>query len=153
MTRMGIVVAVNSDDPEMARRLNQEASKGIKYGGLTETQAFKMATLNPAKLLHLDQHMGSIKVGKDGDVVLWSDNPTSIYARVEKTIVDGKVLFDINEDKKLRDNMQKEKARIVQKMIAEKNGGAPVQPPHFRKPHIWDCDDMIQNGDYLNTDH
>jgi imidazolonepropionase-like amidohydrolase len=150
MTRMGIVVAVNSDDAEMARRLNQEAAKGIKYGGMTEMQAFKMATLNPAKLLHLDQHMGSIKIGKDGDVVLWSDNPTSIYARVEKTIVDGKVLYDVNEDKKLRDNMQKDKARIIQEMIAEKNGGATVQPYHFRKPHLWDCDDLIANGNYLN---
>jgi imidazolonepropionase-like amidohydrolase len=151
MTRMGIIMAVNSDDPEMARRLNQEAAKAIKYGGLTEYEAFRMVTLNPAKLLHLDQHMGSVKVGKDADLVLWSDNPTSIYAKPEKTIVDGKVLYDINEDVKLRAEMAKEKARIIQKMIAEKNGGAPMQRPQYRKPHIWGCDDMIENGDYLNA--
>lgn len=151
MTSMGLVVAVNSDDAEMARRLNQEAAKSIKYGGMSEMQSFKMVSLNPAKLLHLDQHMGSIKVGKDADVVLWSDNPTSIYARVEYTIVDGKVLFDVNEDMKLRNDMQKEKARIIQKMIAEKTGGSPVQPPHFRKPHLWDCDDLIENGNYLDA--
>ena len=149
LTRMGLVVAINSDDAEMARRLNQEAAKGIKYGGMTEVEAFKMVTLNPAKLLHLDQHMGSIKVGKDADVVLWNNNPTSIYAKPEKTIVDGKVLYDSNEDVKLRANMAKEKARIIQKMILEKNGGAPVQRPRFRKPHLWDCDDMIEDGNYL----
>ncbi len=150
MTRMGIIVAINSDDAEMARRLNQEAAKAIKYGGLTEMEAFKMVTLNPAKLLHLDQHMGSIKVGKDADVVLWNANPTSIYAKPEKTIVDGKVLFDINEDAKLRADMAKEKARIVQKMIAEKNGGAPVKKASYRKPHLWGCDDYIEDGTYLD---
>ena len=151
MTRMGLVVAVNSDDAEMARRLNQEAAKGIKYGGMTEVEAFKMVTLNPAKLLHLDQRMGSIKVGKDADVVLWNNNPTSIYAKPEKTIVDGKILYDVNEDVKLRANMAKEKARIIQKMILEKNGGAPVQRPRFRKPHLWDCDDIIEDGNYLDA--
>lgn len=153
MYRMGITVAINSDDAEMARRLNQEAAKGIKYGGMTELAAFKMVTLNPAKLLHLDQHMGSIKVGKDADVVLWSDAPTSIYARVEKTIVDGKVLYDSTEDAKLREDIAKDKARIVQKMIAVKNGGGPMQRPKFRRPRLWDCDDQIENGDYLNEDN
>ncbi|MBI3510644.1 MAG: amidohydrolase family protein [Bacteroidetes bacterium] len=152
MTRMGIVVAVNSDDAEMARRLNQEAAKGIKYGGMTELQAIKMATLNPAKLLHLDQHMGSIAVGKDADVVLWSGDPTSIYSHVEKTFVDGKLLFDYDADAKLRTDMESDKARIIQKMVAEKNGGASVQQAHFKKPHNWECDDVILNGNYLNTE-
>jgi imidazolonepropionase-like amidohydrolase len=150
MYRMGINVAVNSDDAEMARRLNQEAAKGIKYGGMTEIAAFRMCTYNPAKALHVDQRMGSIKVGKDADVVLWSDNPTSIYARPEKTIVDGKVLYDSQEDLKLRENMRQDKSRIVQKMIAEKNGGAPVQQFQYRKPRLWDCEDMTDHGNYLN---
>lgn len=149
MTRMGITVAINSDDAEMARRLNQEAAKGIKYGGMTELEAFKMVSLNPAKLLHLDQHMGSIKVGKDADVVLWTANPVSIYAKPEKTIVDGKVMYDLTEDAKMRANMEKEKARIIQKMITEKAGGAVVQKAKFRKPHLWDCDDTIEDGKYL----
>lgn len=152
LTRMGLIVAVNSDDAEMARRLNQEAAKGMKYGGMTEMQAFKMVSLNPAKLLHIDQKTGSIKTGKDADVVLWSDNPTSVYAKVEKTIVDGKVLYDSQEDQKLRENMRTDKARIVQKMIAEKKGGAPVRPAKFRKPRLWDCDDQIEDGDYLNEE-
>ena len=152
MTRMGIVVAINSDDAEMARRLNQEAAKSIKYGGLTEVQALKLVTLNPAKLLHVDQRMGSIKAGKDADLVLWSDNPTSVYAKPEKTIVDGKVMFDIEEDKKLRAEMRKDKARIIQKMIAEKQGGAPTQKPRMRKQKLWDCEDFSGNGDYLNDE-
>lgn len=149
MSRIGLIVAINSDDAEMARRLNQEAAKTIKYGGMTELQSFKMVSLNPAKLLHIDQRMGSIKVGKDADVVLWNNNPASIYAKPEKTIVDGKVMYDINEDVKLRDEMVREKARIVQKMIAEKNGGAPVQKAKYRKPHLYDCDDFVEDGTYL----
>ena len=87
----GVVVAINSDDAEMSRRLNQEAAKTMKYGGVSEEDAFKMVTLNPAKLLHLDDRAGSIKEGKDGDVVLWSDHPLSIKAKAEKTIIEGTV--------------------------------------------------------------
>ncbi|MDD1463716.1 amidohydrolase family protein, partial [Dolichospermum sp. ST_sed2] len=78
--RMGVNVAINSDDAEMARRLNQEAAKSIKYGGLKETEALKLVTLNPAKMLHIDDKVGSIKVGKVADLVLWTDNPLSVYA-------------------------------------------------------------------------
>ncbi|HHL31446.1 MAG TPA: amidohydrolase, partial [Oceanospirillales bacterium] len=90
MTKVGLTTAINSDDAEMSRRLNQEAAKSIKYGGLSEQQAWNLVTINPAKLLHLDDRMGSIKIGKDADVVLWSDNPLSIYAKVNKTFVDGR---------------------------------------------------------------
>ncbi len=89
----GLNVCINSDDAEMARRLNQEAAKSVKYGGMTEEEAFKMVTLNPAKALHVDDKVGSLKQGKDADVVIWSDNPLSIYAKAEKTIVDGIVYF------------------------------------------------------------
>ena len=85
----GIVTAFNSDDAEMARRLNQEAAKAIKYGGISEEEAWKFVTLNPAKLLHIDDRVGSIKVGKDADVVLWSQNPLSVFAKAEYTFVDG----------------------------------------------------------------
>ena len=71
MTKAGVTTAINSDDSEMSRRLNQEAAKSIKYGGMSEEEALKMVTLNPAKLLHLDDRMGSIKTGKDADIVLY----------------------------------------------------------------------------------
>ena len=63
-------MAINSDDAEMSRRLNQEAAKSMKYGGLSETEALALVTINPARMLHLDDRMGSLKEGKDADVVL-----------------------------------------------------------------------------------
>ena len=98
MQRVGVNTIINSDDAEMARRLNQEAGKIVKYGGVSEDEAFKMVTLNPAKALHIDNKVGSIKVGKDADVVLWTDNPLSIYAKSLYTIVDGTVFFDRTKD-------------------------------------------------------
>lgn len=119
MAKQGVVVAINSDDAEMGRRLNQEAAKGIKYGGMTEIEAWKMVTLNPAKLLHLDDRMGSIKKEKDADIVIWSDNPLSILAKVEYTIVDGEIMYSQESDILLRKKNQKEKARIISKMLAD----------------------------------
>jgi imidazolonepropionase-like amidohydrolase len=123
MSKQGVVVAINSDDAEMGRRLNQEAAKGVKYGGMSEQEAWKMVTLNPAKLLHLDDRMGSLKEGKDADVVVWSDNPLSIKAKVEYTIVDGMVLFDSKQDREMRIKNQSEKARIISKMLSENEAG------------------------------
>lgn len=148
LNQMGVVTAVNSDDAEMGRRLNQEAAKSIKYGGLTEEEALKLVTLNPAKLLHIDNKVGSIKVGKDADVVLWSDNPLSVYAKVEKTIIDGHIYFDSEEDAKLREDIRKERSRIIQKMLDEKKNGAPTQKPMSKKRPLFECDSM--QDDYLN---
>ena len=128
MVKEGLNVCINSDDAEQARRLNQEAAKSVKYGGLSEEEAFKMVTLNPAKALHVADRIGSIKEGKDADLVLWSDNPLSIYARAEKTIVDGIVYYDIDRDIQLRKNIAAERNRLVQKMIAEKRTGTPTTP-------------------------
>lgn len=119
MAEQGVVVAINSDDAEMGRRLNQEAAKSIKYGGMSEIDAWKMVTLNPAKLLHLDDRMGSLKSGKDADIVIWSENPLSIQSKVEYTIVDGEILYSIDNDLKLRDRNQAEKARIISKMLSD----------------------------------
>lgn len=145
LTNMGIVTAINSDDAEMGRRLNQEAAKSVKYGGLTEEESLKLVTLNPAKLLHIDNRVGSIKIGKDADVVLWSDNPLSIYAKVEKTIIDGMIYYDNDEDAKLRIEIQKERARIIQKMLNEKKTGAPTQKPVLKKQKLYECDSMEEN--------
>ncbi len=150
LTQMGITTAINSDDAEMGRRLNQEAAKSVKYGGMSEEDALKMVTLNPAKLLHIDKKVGSIKVGKDADVVLWSDNPLSIYAKVEKTIIDGHIYYDNEDDLKLRMEIQKERARIIQKMLDEKKGGAPTQKPVLKKPKLYECETIEKN--YLSED-
>lgn len=129
LTKVGVTTAINSDDAEMGRRLNQEAAKTIKYGGLTEVEAWKLCTLNPAKMLHLDSHMGSIKTGKDADIVIWSDNPLSVYARVEQTFVDGIRFYDASRDAQKRDDIRKERARLIQKMLDEKGGGGTTQQP------------------------
>lgn len=116
MTEAGVVTAINSDDDEMARRLNQEAAKSLKYGGMSEQEAWKMVTLNPAKLLHLDDRMGSIKQGKDADVVLWSNNPLSIYAKADKTFVDGRLLFDRDRQAEIEAGIEQHRARLIGKI-------------------------------------
>jgi len=134
MQRVGLNVCINSDDAEQERHLNQEAAKSCKYGGMSEEDAFKMVTLNPAIALHVADRVGSIKEGKDADVVLWSDNPLSIYAKPDKTIVDGIVYYDVDHDLQLRKYITAERNRLVQKMIAEKRTGAPTSPamPSYR---------------------
>lgn len=143
MTRAGVVTAVNSDDAEMMRRLNQEAAKTIKYGDMSEVEALAMVTINPAKLLHLDDRMGSIRVGKDADVVLWSDHPLSIYAKPEKTIVDGTIYYDIEEDAKKKVEIEKERARLVEKMRSAKGGPGKGRMPAKRSKHHFHCDDVV----------
>ncbi|MEL6132947.1 MAG: amidohydrolase family protein, partial [Bacteroidota bacterium] len=151
MTNQGVTVAINSDNAEMARRLNQEAAKGVKYGGMTEEDALKMVTLNPAKLLHLDDRMGSIKVGKDADVVLWTDHPLSVYAKAKMTLVDGIVYYDMERDARLREEVQTERARLVQKMKKAKKAGAPTQAARGRREHLWHCDHVM--GVEAHSDH
>ena len=140
MHNAGVTVAINSDDREMSRRLNQEAAKTVKYGGMSELEAWKMVTINPAKLLHIDDRVGSIKVGKDADVVLWNDHPMSIYAKVEKTIIEGKIYFDIKEDERKRTAIKLEKAKLIDLMLKEKMGGAKTQLPKKRKDRNFHCD-------------
>ena len=151
MQSEGLNVCINSDDAEMARRLNQEAAKSVKYGGMSEEDAFKMVTLNPAKALHVDDKVGSIKVGKDADLVLWTDNPLSIYAKPVKTMVDGIVYFDMDHDMQMRQQIAKERNRLIQKMLSEKRVGAPMQYPRPSYQVIMSCGDHGDHGDKLIT--
>ncbi len=142
MHNAGVTVAINSDDNEMSRRLNQEAAKTIKYGGMSELEAWKTVTINPAKLLHIDDKVGSIKVGKDADVVLWSNHPMSIYATVEKTIIEGKVFFDRAEDAKKREAITEEKSKLINMMLKEKMGGGKTKAPMKRSDRNFHCDTL-----------
>jgi imidazolonepropionase-like amidohydrolase len=146
MHNVGIVTAINSDDAEMSRRLNQEAGKTVKYGGVSAEEAWKMVTLNPAKLLHLDDRVGSVKVGKDADVVLWSDHPLSVYAKAEKTIIEGATYFDIKRDAILQDQIQKEKSELINMMMKEKNKGLKTQPIKKKEKEYLHCDSMEQSN-------
>jgi imidazolonepropionase-like amidohydrolase len=142
MHNAGVTVAINSDDREMSRRLNQEAAKTIKYGGMSELEAWKTVTINPAKLLHIDDKVGSIKAGKDADVVLWSHHPMSIYAKAEKTIVDGKIFFDRNEDLKKREAIKQEKSKLITMMLNEKMKGGKTKAPMKRGDINFHCDTL-----------
>lgn len=131
----GVTVSINSDDDERMRRLNIEAAKVIKYGGVPEEDALKMITLNPAKQLGIDKRTGSIEVGKDGDIAIWTGHPFSVYSRVETTIVEGEVLFDRTADAKMRQDMAKER-ETLEKMDVNKapgTGGGPPRIPTERK--------------------
>jgi imidazolonepropionase-like amidohydrolase len=153
LSKAGIVTAINSDDAEMGRRLNQEAGKSLKYGGLSEEDAWKMVTLNPAKLLHLDDKMGSLKAGKDADIVIWSDNPLSINAKVEMTLVDGEILYDKNKDLELRKRNQAEKARIISKMLKSGEAGKETKPFVKKKEKHFHCNTFGEEGSEGHNEH
>ena len=139
---VGVTTAINSDDAEMSRRLNQEAAKTIKYGGMSEEDAWKTITLNPAKLLRIDDKVGSIKIGKDADVVLWNQNPLSVYAIAEKTIIDGAIYFDKERDKMLRKEIKEERALLINMMMEEKNKGAKTQAIKRKVKTLLTCESI-----------
>jgi len=142
MNSVGLTVAINSDDAEMSRRLNQEAAKSVKYGNMSEEDAWKMVTLNPAKMLHLDNKLGSIKVGKDADVVLWSANPLSIYAHAEKTIIEGTIYFDYDKDKQMVKNNQNRRNTLINMMLSAKNKGMKTRVPFKKKKKYYTCESI-----------
>jgi len=144
MHNEGVVVAFNSDDAEMSRRLNQEAAKAVKYGNVTEEEAWKFVTLNPAKLLHIDDKVGSIKVGKDADVVLWNNNPLSIYAKAEKTLIEGVVYYDIQKDEAQRVAVANERNELIRQLLQEKNKGISTQEPTKKEKKEYHCDTLEQ---------
>lgn len=153
LTRAGVVTAVNSDDAEMARRLNQEAAKAMKYGGLSETEALKLVTLNPATMLHIDDKVGRIRPGKVADLVLWSDHPLSVYAIAEKTIIDGQIYFDRDEDRLLRTYMREERARLLNKMQKAKQDGAPTRKAKTKVQRLYHCDSLEEHSVEEETQH
>lgn len=139
MHREGITVAINSDDGEMIRRLNQEAAKSIKYGDINKEQAWKFVTLNPAKLLHIDDRVGSIKEGKDADVVLWNAHPLSVYAKPEYTIIEGIIYFSLEQDEKLKAQIKAERSQLINMMLKAKNKGLKTQPIKKDTKDFLDC--------------
>jgi len=146
MHEQGVLVAMNSDDAEMARRLNHEAAKAVKYGGVPETEALKMVTINPAKLMHIDDRVGSIEAGKDADLVIWSDHPLSVYSKVEQTFIDGKRFYDRDQSEVMRQRDERERARIISKMMADPDkakGDKAGENPNDKHYHCDDVDEEI----------
>src|SRR5262249_34094932 len=135
MTKRGVVVSINSDDAEEATHLNQEAAKSMKFGGLTHDEALKLVTINPAVQLGIDKRVGSIEVGKDADLVIYNHDPLSAYAVVQKTLVDGRVLFDRDKDIAGRTALENEKKELLAKeKAASKKSEEKSQRPDERKP-------------------
>lgn len=119
LVRKGIVVSVNSDDAELMRHLDKEAAKAMKYGGLSETEALSLVTINPAKQLMIDNRVGSLEVGKDADVLLYDGHPLSNFSKVLKVWIDGHEYFDRDRDIQERTKKEIEKKALIEKLAAE----------------------------------
>jgi imidazolonepropionase-like amidohydrolase len=153
MSEQGVLVCINSDDAEMGRRLNQEAAKTVKYGGLSEEEAWKLVTLNPAKALHLDAQMGSIKVGKDADLVLWTNNPLSIDARVSMTIIEGTVYYEeaVQQEKLIQ--IEQERSRILSLMLAAAERGEALIAIQKKIKKHFHCDTLGEEASETENTH
>lgn len=129
--RHGVLSTLNSDDDGRARRLNIDAAKLVRYGGLTDDEAMALITINGARQLGIDARVGSIEVGKDADVVLWTGHPLSVYSTVVTTFIEGEIFFDRERDQAMRRDLAAERETLE---AAEPNqlparGGGRNAPP------------------------
>lgn len=144
LTEQGVVTSVNSDDAEMARRLNQEAAKAVKYGGVSEEEAWKMCTLNPAIQCGVDQYVGSVEPGKHADLVLWSGNPLSNFSRALQTYVDGRKYFDVEADARMRERDAQIRAVLEQRALrAVASGDDKATGGGKPRRREYDCEDIF----------
>jgi imidazolonepropionase-like amidohydrolase len=148
MTRHGVNVSINSDSDERARRLNVDAAKMMRYGGLSEEEALKLITMNPAWQLGIDNRVGSIDVGKDADFAIWTGHPLSVYSRVEMTFIDGEVFFDRQQDIANRTRLEQERRLLEQAEVnrAPAQGGTPPRPPAAKRT-AYSHDDDVWDGE------
>lgn len=124
MTRRGVLTSLNSDDANLARRLNLEAAKTIHYGGMDREQALAMVTINPAQQLKIDNRVGSLAAGKDADLVIWSGDPLSVYSVADMTFVDGKVRFSRAADLAHRASVAAARERLAAELKGDNKGEA-----------------------------
>jgi imidazolonepropionase-like amidohydrolase len=145
--KAGVVVSINSDDDGRARRLNLDAAKVMKYGGVPEEEALKMITLNAAKQFRIDKRTGSIEVGKDADLAIWSGHPFSVYSHCEMTFIEGEMYFDIAKDKEMRAKMDAERKTLEAADSNKSKGNEPPPlPKEHRKSHLDDADGLGDGG-------
>jgi imidazolonepropionase-like amidohydrolase len=152
MMDRGVNVSINSDSGDLIRRLNTEAAKSVQYCGMSQEDALKMVTINPAMQLKVDQYTGSLKKGKDGDFVIWSGNPLSIYSKVEQTWIDGRNYFNRTLDKEMRVALAKEKNTLIQKLLSDggaKNGNGDAKKTGKKgKPQV---SKLVGNSDEIEA--
>jgi imidazolonepropionase-like amidohydrolase len=141
MNRAGVLVSFNSDSDELARRLNLEAAKAVKYGGTPPDEALKFVTINPAKQLRIDNRVGSLEPGKDADFVVWSGSPLSSLSVCEQTWIDGRRYFDRNEDRSMNGEVARERAVLIQKALDSPKGGSDEK----KGGHGWRYDDESEH--------
>lgn len=130
MHNAGVTVSFNSDSGELGRRLNWEAAKAMKYGGISEEEALKFVTYNPAEQLGIADRVGSIEAGKDADLTVWSGPPLSDFSRCEQTWVDGQKYFDREDDAKRRADDATMRATLIQKILKAGDSGGPKAERH-----------------------
>ncbi len=139
----GVNVSINSDSDERMRRLNLDAAKVVKTG-VPEEDALKMITINPAKQLGIDKRTGSIEVGKDADLVIWTAHPFSVYARPETTMIEGEIYFDRQQDSAKRAALKNER-EALEKLDVNRPPGAgatgTTAPPLPKEKRQADRDD------------
>ena len=143
MHNAGVVVSFNSDDRELARHLNHEAAKAVKYGGVPRQEALKFVTLNPARQLRIDQYVGSLESGKHADLVVWSQSPLSTFSVCEQTWIDGRRYFSRSEDLLRRESVRRSRTRLVQKILA--SGEVMLKPGEAAPPdeQLWPREDVF----------
>lgn len=134
LTQRGVLTSLNSDDANLARRLNLEAAKVVHYGGLSPEQALAMVTINPARQLKIDQWVGSLAPGKDADVVVWSGDPLSVYSRADLTFVDGQLRFSREADQAHRALVDEARARLAAEIRGDGTKAAAVAPAGAAAP-------------------
>lgn len=140
MLRRGIIVSIHSDSNEAARHFYMEAAKLIKYGDLSEEEALRLVTLNPAMQLGLDKRIGSIDVGKDADLVIFNGHPFSVYSRPEMTMIEGIVYFDRAEDLKRREQIAREKKELIEREKKSPRQSQPTTPVQMPLPTLTEDD-------------
>lgn len=129
MHNVGVNVSFNSDSNELARRMNTEAAKAVRYGGISPEEALKFVTINPAWQLRIHERTGSLEKGKDADFVIWSGDPLSTYTRCEQTWIEGAKYFDIEEDRAMQAWVDAERQRLIQKILAQAHGKPAANTP------------------------
>ena len=146
----GVVASFNSDSNEHARRLNTEAGKAVKYGGVAEAEALHFVTRNPAIQLGIFEKTGSLTAGKDADLALWSDNPLRYAARCEMTWVDGRRMFSLARDAELRQGIQAERQRLLQLAVDASKSGKRRGKERDPNDAYWRAEEL--NNDYCCRD-
>ncbi|HVP14483.1 MAG TPA: amidohydrolase family protein, partial [Terriglobales bacterium] len=150
MTKRGVTVTYGSDSDELARHLNTEAAKAVKYGGMAPAEALKLVTWNAAKVLGLEKRMGSLEPGKDADFAIWSGSPLSAYSVCEQTWVDGRKYFDRAADLAARPALARERDALIAKAKAAKKEGPPgarPEPPRYLESAILGADADAERGE------